>query len=144
MSIVAITSWAFDFFSSPEAKLLFCNPEAKRGITTRFDTLQITGNFRAHCLASTSVMLRSFCRLGTLLNSIGIPRFASGLKKRPMTRTKIFTLYVIFDLLIVTGVVVCAVQRWPVRQYLIPAAILFVAAGVWLVVMTVRSVPPRD
>ena len=58
-----------------------------------------------------------------------------------MSRAKIFTLYVIIDLLIVVGVLFCAVQRWPVRQYLIPAAVLFVLAGLWLVVATVRNTP---
>jgi hypothetical protein len=51
----------------------------------------------------------------------------------------IYALYVIFDLLIVAAVVWCVFQRWPVRQYLIPAIVLFVLSGVWLIVMTVRS-----
>ncbi|HEY6305657.1 MAG TPA: hypothetical protein VI488_04250 [Candidatus Angelobacter sp.] len=59
-----------------------------------------------------------------------------------MSRPKIFGLYVIFDLLIVAGVVWCAFQGWPVRQYLLTAIVLFVLSGVWLVVMTIRSVPP--
>jgi hypothetical protein len=59
-----------------------------------------------------------------------------------MSQTKIFTIYVVFDLLIVAGVLWCAVQRIPVRQYLIPAAVLFVVNGVWLVVMTVKNTPP--
>jgi hypothetical protein len=58
-----------------------------------------------------------------------------------MSRAKIFTIYVFFDLLIVAGVLFCAVQRWPVRQYLIPAAALFVLSGLWLIVMTVRHTP---
>ena len=58
-----------------------------------------------------------------------------------MSRAKIFTLYVVFDLLIVAGALWCALQRWPVRHYLIPAAILFVLGGVWLIVMTVKSIP---
>jgi len=59
-----------------------------------------------------------------------------------MSRAKIFTIYVFIDLLIVAGVLFCAVQRWPVRQYLIPAAVLFVLSGLWLIVMTIRSTPP--
>jgi hypothetical protein len=58
-----------------------------------------------------------------------------------MSRARIFTTYVIVDLLIVAGVLFCAVQRWPVQRYLIPAAALFVLAGLWLIVMTVRSTP---
>jgi hypothetical protein len=58
-----------------------------------------------------------------------------------MSRAKIFTIYVVFDLLIVGDVIWCVFQRWPVRQYLIPAAVLFVLTGVWLIVMTVRSTP---
>lgn len=61
-----------------------------------------------------------------------------------MSRTKIFALYVVFDLLIIGGVLWCAFQGWPVRQYLIPAMVLFVLSGVWLVVMTVRSTAPRE
>lgn len=56
-----------------------------------------------------------------------------------MSRTTIYALYVTFDLLIVAGVVWCAFQRWPVRQYLLPAIVLFVLSGVWLIVMTVKS-----
>ncbi len=60
-----------------------------------------------------------------------------------MSRARIFTIYVVIDLLIIVGVLLCAVQRIPVRQYLIPAAALFVLAGVWLIVMTVRHTPSR-
>jgi hypothetical protein len=56
-----------------------------------------------------------------------------------MTRAKIFTIYVVFDLLIVAGVVWCVFQRWPVRQYLLAAIVLFVIGGLWLIVMTVKS-----
>jgi len=58
-----------------------------------------------------------------------------------MSRAKIYALYIAFDLLIVAGVVWCAFQKMPVRQYLIPAAVLFGLNGVWLVVMTVRNTP---
>lgn len=60
-----------------------------------------------------------------------------------MSRTKIFTVYVLFDLLIVAGVLWCAVQRIPVSKYFMPAAVLFVLAGAWLIVMTLRNTPPR-
>jgi len=59
-----------------------------------------------------------------------------------MSRTKIFALYVVFDLLIVAGVVWCAFQKMPVAKYLIPAAVLFMLSGVWLVLMTIRHTPP--
>ena len=61
-----------------------------------------------------------------------------------MSLAKIFALYVIFDLLIVGGVLWCAFQRWPVRQYLIPAIVLFVLGGLWLIVMAIRRVPPTS
>ena len=60
-----------------------------------------------------------------------------------MSRTTIYSLYVFIDLAIVAGVVWCVFSRWPVRQYLIPAAVLFVLNGLWLVVMTIRHTPPR-
>ncbi len=56
-----------------------------------------------------------------------------------MSRAKIFVLYVIFDLLIIGGVVWCVFHRWPVQRYFFPAAILFALGGVWLIVMTVRN-----
>ncbi len=58
-----------------------------------------------------------------------------------MSRTKIFATYVVFDLLIVLGVLFCVFQRMPVSKYLLPAVVLFVLNGVWLVVMTVRGMP---
>ena len=61
-----------------------------------------------------------------------------------MTRSKIFTIYILIDMAIVVGVVWCAVQRIPVSRYLLPAAALFVLAGVWLIVMTVRNTPQND
>jgi hypothetical protein len=60
-----------------------------------------------------------------------------------MSRPRIYATYILLDLLIVAGVVWCAFARWPVRQYLLPAAALFVVNGVWLVVMTIRHTPPR-
>jgi hypothetical protein len=65
------------------------------------------------------------------------------LQDRIMSRVKIFTIFVVFDLLIVLGVLFCVFQRMPVAKYLLPAIVLFVLNGVWLVVMTVRSTPPR-
>ena len=59
-----------------------------------------------------------------------------------MSRTKIYVTYILLDLAIVAGVIWCAFQRIPVGKYLLPAAVLFVLNGVWLVVMTVRHTPP--
>jgi hypothetical protein len=61
-----------------------------------------------------------------------------------MSRMRIFSTYIIVDLTIVGGVVWCVFHGWSVRQYLIPAAVLFVLSGVWLVVMTVKNTPPTD
>jgi uncharacterized membrane protein len=60
-----------------------------------------------------------------------------------MSRTKIFAVYTIVDLLIVAGALWAAFGlRWPARQILPAAAVLFVLNGVWLVVMTIRNTPP--
>lgn len=59
-----------------------------------------------------------------------------------MSRTKIFTIYIAIDLLIVAGVVFCVFQRMPVGKYFLLAVLLFMLNGVWLVVMTVRRTPP--
>jgi hypothetical protein len=58
-----------------------------------------------------------------------------------MSRTKIFVIYSLVDVLIVAGVVWCAFQRIPVNKYSLPAVLLFMLNGVWLVVMTVRKTP---
>jgi hypothetical protein len=60
-----------------------------------------------------------------------------------MSRTKILAIYIAIDLLIVAGVVWCVFQRVPVGKYFLPAVLLFMLNGVWLVVMTVRKTPPR-
>ena len=59
-----------------------------------------------------------------------------------MSRTKIYVTYILLDLAIVAGVVWCAFQRIPIGKYLIPAVVLFVLNGLWLVVMTLRHTPP--
>jgi len=61
-----------------------------------------------------------------------------------MSRPKIYAIYILLDLAIVAGVVWCAFQRIPVANYLIPAAVLFVLNGLWLVAMTVKNTPPRQ
>jgi hypothetical protein len=61
-----------------------------------------------------------------------------------MSRTQIFTVFILADLAIVGGVVFCVFQRMPVSKYFFPAILLFVANGAWLVVMTIRKTPPRN
>jgi hypothetical protein len=61
-----------------------------------------------------------------------------------MSRSWIFAIFIFIDLAIVGGVVWCVFQRIPVSKYFFPAVLLFMANGVWLVVMTVRSTPPRQ
>ena len=58
-----------------------------------------------------------------------------------MSRVKVLMIYIAVDLLIAAGVVWCAFDRWPAREYIVPAGVLFVINGVWLVVMTVRETP---
>jgi len=59
-----------------------------------------------------------------------------------MSRTQIFTIFILVDLAIVAGVIFCVFQRLPISKYLIPVIVLFTLNGLWLVVMTVRSTPP--
>jgi hypothetical protein len=60
-----------------------------------------------------------------------------------MPRAKILIAYILIDLLIVGGVVWCVFQHMPVSKYFFPAILLFMANGVWLVVMTLKKTPPR-
>jgi hypothetical protein len=61
-----------------------------------------------------------------------------------MSRTKIFVIYSLVDVLIVAGAVWAAtVAHRPAKQILLTAAVLFVLNGLWLVVMTLRTTPPR-
>jgi hypothetical protein len=51
--------------------------------------------------------------------------------------------YVLVDLLIVGAVLWAAfVARFPARQFFIPAALLFVLNGAWLIWMTIKHTPP--
>jgi hypothetical protein len=61
-----------------------------------------------------------------------------------MSRAAIFTIFILIDLAIVGGVVWCVFQHVPVSKYFLPAILLFMANGAWLVVMTVRKTPPRQ
>jgi hypothetical protein len=58
-----------------------------------------------------------------------------------MSKTQIFSIYILLDLAVVGGVVWCAFHHMPVTQYLLPASALFVLSGIWLVVMTIRNTP---
>ena len=59
-----------------------------------------------------------------------------------MSRTAIFTIFILIDLAIVAGVVWCVFQHVPASRYFVPAVLLFILNGVWLVVMTIRNTPP--
>jgi hypothetical protein len=62
-----------------------------------------------------------------------------------MSRTKIFIIYTLLDLLIVAGALWAAFYaRWPAKYILLPAAVLFVLNGLWLVVMTIKYTPPAE
>ena len=60
-----------------------------------------------------------------------------------MSRAKILIAYIVIDLFIVGGVVWCVFQHMPVSKYFFPAILLFIANGVWLIVMTVKKTPQR-
>jgi len=59
-----------------------------------------------------------------------------------MSRTQIFTTFILVDLAIVAGVIWCVFHHVLVSKYFWPAILLFVSNGAWLVVMTVRKTPP--
>lgn len=58
-----------------------------------------------------------------------------------MPKIKILVIYAVIDLLIGIGVVWCVLQRIPLSKFLLPATVLFVLNGVWLVVMVIRTTP---
>jgi hypothetical protein len=61
-----------------------------------------------------------------------------------MPKIKILVIYGVMDLLIGAGVVWCVLQRIPLSKFLIPATLLFVLNGIWLLVMVIRTTPPRN
>jgi hypothetical protein len=61
-----------------------------------------------------------------------------------MPKLKILVIYAVIDLLIGAAVVWCVLQRIPVSKFLLPATLLFVLNGIWLVVMVIRTTPPRS
>jgi len=60
-----------------------------------------------------------------------------------MPKTRILVIYSVIDLLIGAAVVWCVLQRIPLSKFLIPATVLFVLNGIWLLVMVVKTTPPR-
>lgn len=60
-----------------------------------------------------------------------------------MPKIRILVIYIVVDLLIGAWVVWCVLRGMRVGQYLVPATILFVLNGVWLLIATVRSTPRR-
>jgi len=60
-----------------------------------------------------------------------------------LTRAKIFSIYIAVDLVIVAGVVCSVFNHFPVRQFMVPAIVLFALNGLWLIWMTVRNTPKR-
>jgi len=59
-----------------------------------------------------------------------------------MSRIAILAIYVVVDLLIVGGVIYAAFAHVPLRQFFLPATMLFVLNGGWLVWMTIKKTPP--
>ena len=60
-----------------------------------------------------------------------------------MPKIRILAIYIVIDLLIGAGVVWCVLRGISVSKYLIPATVLFVLNGVWLLAATIRSTPQR-
>ncbi len=60
-----------------------------------------------------------------------------------MSRGWIFSIFILIDLAIVAGAVWCVFHRVPAGKYLVPAIVLFVLNGIFLVIATVRSTPNR-
>ena len=60
-----------------------------------------------------------------------------------MSRSSVFSVFVLIDLAIVAGVIWCAFHKIPLGKYLPPAIVLFVLNGAWLIVMTLKNTPPR-
>ncbi|HEY6971340.1 MAG TPA: hypothetical protein VJA94_19170 [Candidatus Angelobacter sp.] len=61
-----------------------------------------------------------------------------------MTRTQIFVIFVVVDLVIVGACVWSVFHRIPARQFLVPAIIMFTLSGLWLLWMTLRHTPPQN
>jgi hypothetical protein len=59
-----------------------------------------------------------------------------------MPRITILAIYVVVDLLIVGGVIYAAFAHVPLKQFFLPATLLFFLNGGWLIWMTIRKTPP--
>lgn len=59
-----------------------------------------------------------------------------------MSRIAILTIYVVIDFLIVGGVLFAAFAHVPVQRFFLPATLLFVLNGGWLIWMTIKKTPP--
>jgi|GEM_PF-1199420 hypothetical protein len=59
-----------------------------------------------------------------------------------MSRIAILSVYIVIDFLIVAGVIFAAFARIPTAKFLLPATLLFVLNGGWLIWMTIRKTPP--
>jgi hypothetical protein len=60
-----------------------------------------------------------------------------------VSKGRIFAIFVVVDIAIVGACVWAAFHRIPVRQFLLPAIVLFSLNGLWLVWMTIRNTPTR-
>jgi hypothetical protein len=60
-----------------------------------------------------------------------------------VSKTRIFSIFIIVDLAIVGACIWAAFHRIPVRQFLFPAIILFSLNGLWLVWITIKNTPPQ-
>jgi hypothetical protein len=58
-----------------------------------------------------------------------------------MPKIRILVIYGVIDLLIGAAVVWCVLRGMRVSQYFLPAALLFVLNGVWLLVMVIKTTP---
>ena len=70
------------------------------------------------------------------------PYYLVTLFRTIMSRGWIFSIFILVDLAIVAAVVWCPFHHVPVSTYFFPAILLFIANGLWLVVMMVRKTPP--
>ena len=60
-----------------------------------------------------------------------------------MTSARILTTFALIDLLIIAGVMWCALHGMPVRLYFIPAAALFLLNSFWLLWIMLKKTPRR-
>lgn len=61
-----------------------------------------------------------------------------------MSKVRIFSIFISVELAIIGTCIWLAFHRFPLRDFIIPAALLFSVNGLWLIWMTLRHTPPRD